>query len=63
MEEQNLDLESSLDEVVRSIDEALASEQENKKQEPETEKKPEEERVESVRILGPGSMNLIWIPF
>jgi uncharacterized protein len=58
MEEQKLDLESSLDEVVRSIDEALASEQENKKQEPETEKKPEEGRVESVRILGPGSYEL-----
>ncbi|MGB9928219.1 MAG: Zn-ribbon domain-containing protein [Methanosarcina sp.] len=58
LEEQKLDLESSLDEVVRSIDEALASEKEDKKQEPETEKKPEEERVESVRILGPGSYEL-----
>jgi predicted nucleic acid-binding Zn-ribbon protein len=58
LEEQKLDLESSLDEVVRSIDEALASEQENKKQEPEVETKTEEERVESVRILGPGSYEL-----
>jgi len=58
LEEQKLDLESSLDEVVRSIDEALASEQENRKQEPEVETKTEEERVESVRILGPGSYEL-----
>jgi len=58
LEEQKLDLESSLDEVVRSIDEALAFEQENKKQEPEVETKTEEERVESVRILGPGSYEL-----
>ena len=58
LEEQKLDLESSQDEVVRSIDEALASEQENKKQEPEIEAKTEEERVESVRILGPGSYEL-----
>lgn len=58
LEEQKLDLESSLDEVVRSIDEALASEQENRKQEPEVEAKTEEERVESVRILGPGSYEL-----
>ena len=58
LEDQKLDLESSLDEVVRSIDEALASEKADKKQEPETEKKPEEERVESVRILGPGSYEL-----
>jgi len=55
LEEQKLDLEASLDEVVRNIDQALAFEDENKKQEPEAEKKPEEERVESVRILGPGS--------
>ena len=58
LEEQKLDLESSLDEVVKSINEALASEQENKKQEQETEAKTEEERVESVRILGPGSYEL-----
>jgi predicted nucleic acid-binding Zn-ribbon protein len=58
LEEEKLDLESSLDEVVRSIDEALASEQEGKKQEPETERKTDEERVESVRILGPGSYEL-----
>ena len=37
LEEQKLDLEASLDEVVRSIDEALSSEQEDKKQEPEVE--------------------------
>ena len=58
LEEQKLDLESSLDEVVKSIDEALSSEQEGKKQEPETVKKTEEDRVESVRILGPGSYEL-----
>lgn len=58
LEEQKLDLESSLDEVVRSIDEALAFEKEDRKQEPDTEKKPEEDRVESVRILGPGSYEL-----
>ncbi len=58
MGEQKLDLESSLDGVVRSIDEALASEQENKKKEFETEGIVEEERVESVRILGPGSYEL-----
>ena len=58
LEEQKLDLESSLDEVVRSINEALASEQENRKQEQEVETKTEEERVESVRILGPGSYEL-----
>ena len=56
LEEQKLDLESSLDEVVRSIDEALSSEQEDKKQEPEVERN--EDRVESVRILGPGSYEL-----
>lgn len=55
LEEQKLDIESSLDEVVRSIDEALSSEHEDKKQEPEAERKTEEDRVESVRILGPGS--------
>ena len=58
LEEQKLDLESSLDEVVRSIDEALSSEQEDKKQEPEAERKIDEDRVESVRILGPGSYEL-----
>jgi hypothetical protein len=58
MEKHKLDLESSLDGVVRSIDEALASEQGNKKQELETERRAEEERVESVRILGPGSYEL-----
>ncbi len=45
-------------ELLESIDEALASEQENKKQELETERRAEEERVESVRILGPGSYEL-----
>jgi predicted nucleic acid-binding Zn-ribbon protein len=56
LEEQQLDLESSLDEVVRNIDEALASEKKNEKQEStEKERESEEERVESVRILGPGS--------
>lgn len=58
LEEQKLDLESSLDEVVRNIDEALASEQESIKQEPEAERETDEERVESVRILGPGSYEL-----
>ncbi|WP_292376974.1 MULTISPECIES: Zn-ribbon domain-containing protein [unclassified Methanosarcina] len=58
LEEQKLDLESSLDEVVKNIDEALASEQENTKQEPEAERETDEERVESVRILGPGSYEL-----
>ncbi len=58
LEEQKLDLESSLDEVVRNIDEALASEQENRNQEPEAERNTDEERVESVRILGPGSYEL-----
>lgn len=61
LEEQKLDLESSLDEVVRSIDEALASEQENveqEEQESEAEREADEERVESVRILGPGSYEL-----
>jgi uncharacterized protein len=58
LEEQKLDLESSLDEVVRSIDEALSSEHEGKKQEPEAERKIDEDRVESVRILGPGSYEL-----
>lgn len=57
MVKQKLDPEDSLDGVVRSIDEALASEQENKKQELETERRAEE-RVESVRILGPGSYEL-----
>ncbi|MCO5381713.1 MAG: Zn-ribbon domain-containing protein [Methanosarcina barkeri] len=56
--EQKLDLESSLDEVVRNIDEALASEQENRNKEPEAEGKTDEDRVESVRILGPGSYEL-----
>lgn len=58
LEEQKLDLESSLDEVVRSIDEALSSEEEDKPQEPEAERKTDEDRVESVRILGPGSYEL-----
>ena len=58
LEEQKLDLESSLDEVVRNIDEALSSEQEDKQQEPEAERKIDEDRVESVRILGPGSYEL-----
>ncbi|HWR24881.1 MAG TPA: Zn-ribbon domain-containing protein [Methanosarcina sp.] len=54
--EEQLDLESSLDEVVRNIDEALAAEKENEKHDSaEKGKEPEEERVESVRILGPGS--------
>lgn len=54
--EEQLDLEASLDEVVRNIDEALAAEKDNEKQEStEKEREPEEERVESVRILGPGS--------
>ena len=58
LEGQKLDLESSLDEVVRNIDEALASEKESIKQEPEAERETDEERVESVRILGPGSYEL-----
>ncbi|MDQ1251298.1 MAG: uncharacterized protein QG646_371 [Euryarchaeota archaeon] len=58
LDEQKLDIESSLDEVVRSIDEALSSEQDDKKQEPEAERETEGERVESVRILGPGSYEL-----
>jgi uncharacterized protein len=58
LEEQKLDLESSLDEVVRNIDEALSSEQGDKNQELEAEKKVEGDRVESVRILGPGSYEL-----
>ncbi len=55
-EVQKLDLESSFDEVVRNIDEALASEEENE-EEKEAEKE-HKERVESVRILGPGSYEL-----
>ncbi|MCQ1536462.1 hypothetical protein FTO70_12435 [Methanosarcina sp. KYL-1] len=58
LEEQKMGLESSLDEVVRNIDEALAFEEENKGREPEAEKKEDKERVESVRILGPGSYEL-----
>jgi predicted nucleic acid-binding Zn-ribbon protein len=58
LEEQKLDLEASLDEIVRNIDEALASEEKDKEQQSETENKTEEERVESVRILGPGSYEL-----
>lgn len=58
LEEQKLDLEASLDEVVRNIDEALASGEENREQHSENENKTEEERVESVRILGPGSYEL-----
>ena len=58
IEEQKLDLESSLDEIVKSIDEALSSEQGDKKQELEAERKIDEDRVESVRILGPGSYEL-----
>ncbi|RXA19783.1 hypothetical protein EQO05_08025 [Methanosarcina sp. MSH10X1] len=58
LEEPKLDLESSLDEVVRNIDEALACEQENVTPESETERKTDEDRVESVRILGPGSYEL-----
>ncbi|AKB30523.1 Zn-ribbon containing protein [Methanosarcina siciliae T4/M] len=58
LEEQKLDLEASLDEVVRNIDEALASEEEDREQQPEHESKTDEERVESVRILGPGSYEL-----
>jgi len=57
LEEQKLDLEASLDEVVRNIDEALASEEKGREQS-ENENKTEEERVESVRILGPGSYEL-----
>ena len=56
-EEQKLDLESSFDEVVRNIDEALASEEESEENEKEAEKE-DKERVESVRILGPGSYEL-----
>jgi len=59
LEEQKLDLEASLDEVVRNIDEALASEEKEREPQPENESKiDEEERVESVRILGPGSYEL-----
>lgn len=58
LEEQKLDLEASLDEVVRNIDEALASEEKDREQQSENETKTEEERVESVRILGPGSYEL-----
>ena len=58
LEEQKLDLEASLDEVVRNIDEALASEEKEKEHESGSETKTEEERVESVRILGPGSYEL-----
>ena len=58
LEEQKLDLEASLDEVVRNIDEALASEEEDRGQQSENENKTEGDRVESVRILGPGSYEL-----
>ena len=58
LEEQKLDLEASLDEVVRNIDEALASEEKEKEHESGSETKTEEERVDSVRILGPGSYEL-----
>lgn len=58
LEEQKLDLEASLDEVVRNIDEALASDEKEKEQKSENETKTDEERVESVRILGPGSYEL-----
>jgi predicted nucleic acid-binding Zn-ribbon protein len=58
LEEQKLDLESSLEEVVRNINEALASEKESKEGDPEAEPETEGERVESVRILGPGSYEL-----
>ena len=58
LEEQKLDLEASLDEVVRNIDEALASGEEDREQQSENERKTDEERVESVRILGPGSYEL-----
>ncbi len=58
LEEQKLDLEASLDDVVRNIDEALASGEEYREQQSENENKAEEERVESVRILGPGSYEL-----
>ncbi|AGF96690.1 Zn-ribbon domain-containing protein [Methanosarcina mazei] len=58
LEEQKLDLEASLDEVVRNIDEALTSEEKEKEHESGSETKTEEERVESVRILGPGSYEL-----
>jgi predicted nucleic acid-binding Zn-ribbon protein len=58
LEEQKLDLEASLDDVVRNIDEALASGEEDREQQSENENKADEERVESVRILGPGSYEL-----
>ncbi|KKG14473.1 hypothetical protein EO98_05905 [Methanosarcina sp. 2.H.T.1A.6] len=58
LEEQKLDLEASLDEAVRNIDEALASGEIDRGQQSENENKTEEERVESVRILGPGSYEL-----
>jgi predicted nucleic acid-binding Zn-ribbon protein len=58
LEEQKLDLEASLDEVVRNIDEALASDEKEREQKSENETKTDEERVESVRILGPGSYEL-----
>jgi predicted nucleic acid-binding Zn-ribbon protein len=58
LEEQKLDLEASLDEVVRNIDEALASGAQDRGQQSENENKTEGERVESVRILGPGSYEL-----
>lgn len=58
LEDQKLDLEASLDEVVRNIDEALASEEKDREQSSENENKTEEDRVESVRILGPGSYEL-----
>lgn len=58
LEEQKLDLEASLDDVVRNIDEALASGEKYSEQQSENENKTDEERVESVRILGPGSYEL-----
>ena len=58
LEEQKLDLEASLDEAVRNIDEALASGEKDRVQQSENENKAEGNRVESVRILGPGSYEL-----
>lgn len=58
LEEEKTGLESSLDEIVRNIDETLNLEKETKIHEPESEKKEDTERVESVKILGPGSYEL-----
>lgn len=58
LKEKKIDLESSLDEIVRNIDENLTLEEGTKVQESESEKKEDSERVESVKILGPGSYEL-----